>query len=84
MKYLNLEAWKCHDYGCNYGVKIFKNLYSSVINRMIRLKKMRWAEFVARIGTMRNRYKSSACKPEGRNHANDRDVGGDNIKMDHK
>jgi hypothetical protein len=34
-------------------------------------RRMRWAEHEARMGKMRNAYKSLVEKPEGRNHSKD-------------
>jgi hypothetical protein len=43
------------------------SLYSSSnIIRMIKSRRIRWARYVARIGEMRNAYKISVGKPEGR------------------
>jgi hypothetical protein len=42
-------------------------LYSSPnIMRVIKLRRMRWARRVARMGEMRNTYKSLVGKPEGK------------------
>jgi hypothetical protein len=48
------------------------NLYSSP--SVIRM--MRWVEHVARIGEKRTAYRILVGKPEGKNHWEDRDVGG--------
>jgi hypothetical protein len=60
------------------------NLYSSPsIIRIIKSRRMRWAEHVARMGNKRNVYRLLVGKPEGK-----RPLGGprrrwiDNIKMD--
>jgi hypothetical protein len=43
------------------------NLYSSPsIIRMIKSRRMRWAEHVAQIGSKRNAYRISVRKPEGK------------------
>jgi hypothetical protein len=50
------------------------NLYSSPnIIRIIKSRRMRWAEHVARIGETRNAYRILVGKPEG---WKDQDVGG--------
>jgi hypothetical protein len=76
----------------NIKIRIYKtiilpelhNLYSSPsIIRMIRLRRMRWAGHVARMGEKRNAYRILVGKPEGK-----RPLGRpirrwvDNIKMD--
>jgi hypothetical protein len=48
------------------------NLYTSPnIIRVIKSRRIRWAEHVARMGEMRNVYKILIGKPEGRNHSED-------------
>jgi hypothetical protein len=43
------------------------NLYSSPsIIRVIKLRRMRWAEHAARIGEKRNAYRILVAKPEGK------------------
>jgi hypothetical protein len=60
-----------------------QNLYSSQnIIRMIKSRRMRWARHVARVGEMRNEYKLSVGKPEGRTHlGRPRRRWDDNFKM---
>jgi hypothetical protein len=61
------------------------NLYSSNINTMIKLRRMRWAGLVERMGEKRNAYRILVGKPEGK-----RPLGRprlrwvDNIKVDHR
>jgi hypothetical protein len=43
-----------------------RDLYSSSIIRMIKAKRMRWAEDVARTRYKRNAYRSLMGKPEGK------------------
>jgi hypothetical protein len=53
------------------------NLYSSPnIIRIIKARRMRWAGHVARMGEKRNMYRLLVGKSEGKNHYEDRDVGG--------
>jgi hypothetical protein len=53
------------------------NFYSSPnIIRMIKSRRMRGAEHVARIGEKRNAYRILVGKPEGKNQWEDHDVGG--------
>jgi hypothetical protein len=53
------------------------NLYSSPsIVRMIKSRRMRWAEHVARMGEKRNTYRILVEIPEGRDHWEDQDIGG--------
>jgi hypothetical protein len=60
------------------------NLYSSPnMNRMIKLRRMRWAGHVARMGEMRNAYRIWVGKPEGKRLlGRPRRRWVDNIKMD--
>jgi hypothetical protein len=52
-------------------------LYSSPnIIKQIKLRRMRWAGNVARMGEERKVYKVLVGKPEGKNHSDDRDVEG--------
>jgi hypothetical protein len=58
------------------------NLYSSPI-RMIKLRKMRWAGHVARMGEKRNAYRILVGNPEGKRPLRrPRRKWVDNIKMD--
>jgi hypothetical protein len=53
------------------------NLYSSPsIIRMIKSRRIRWARHVARMGTKWNACRILVGEPEGRDHWEDRDVGG--------
>jgi hypothetical protein len=60
------------------------NLYSSPnIIRMIKSRRMRWAEHVARMGETRNAYRILVGKPEGKIPlGRPRRRWADNIKMD--
>jgi hypothetical protein len=60
------------------------NLYSSTrIIRMIQLRKVRWAEHVARMGKKRNEYRILVGKPQGKRPLErPRRRWVDNIKMD--
>jgi hypothetical protein len=44
----------------------FRDLYSSSIIRIIKSRRMRWAEHVARMGEKRNAYRLLMGKPEGK------------------
>jgi hypothetical protein len=51
------------------------SLYSSKsIIRMIKLRRMRWARHVARIGAKRNAYRIFMGKPNGRRSLGDQDI----------
>jgi hypothetical protein len=53
------------------------NLYSSPdIIRQMKLRRMRWAGHVARMGDGRNVYRVLVGKPQGKNHLEDQGVGG--------
>ena len=53
------------------------NLYSSPnIFRVIKLRRMRWAGHVARMGERRGVYRVFVGKPEGKNHLGDPGVDG--------
>jgi hypothetical protein len=55
------------------------NLYASPnIIRVIKARRMRW---ISHMGVMRNAYKILVGKPEGRDHAEDLGIDGDNIRM---
>jgi hypothetical protein len=60
------------------------NLYPSAnVIRMIKLRRMRWAGHVARMGEKRNAYRILVGKPEGRRPlGRSRRRWVDNIKMD--
>jgi hypothetical protein len=62
------------------------NLYSSLnIIRMIKLRRMRWAGHIARIGETRNAYRILVGKPEGRRLlGRPRRRWVDNIKVDRR
>jgi hypothetical protein len=49
---------------------------SSNIFRVIQLRRMRWAGYVARMGERRDVYRVWAGKPEGKNHLEDPGVDG--------
>jgi hypothetical protein len=61
-----------------------RDLYSSSsIIRMIKLRRMRWAEHLARMGKKRNAYRLLVVKPEGRRQlGRTRRRWVDNIRMD--
>ena len=46
------------------------------IVRVVKLRRMRWAGHVARMGEGRGVYRVLVGKPEGKNHGADPDVGG--------
>jgi hypothetical protein len=53
------------------------DLYSSPnIFRVVKSRKMRWAEHVARMGEGRGAYRVLVGRPEGKNHWEDLGVGG--------
>jgi len=53
------------------------DLYSSPnIVRVIKSRRMRWGEHVARMGERRGVYRVSVGKPEGKNHLRDPGVDG--------
>jgi hypothetical protein len=53
------------------------DLYSfPSIFRIIKSRRMRWVEHVARMGEKRNAYRILVGKPEERDHWEDQDVGG--------
>jgi hypothetical protein len=60
------------------------DLYSSPnINRVIKLRRIRWAGHVARMGEKRDAYRILVGRPEGRRpHGRPRRRWEDNIKMD--
>jgi len=60
------------------------NLYASTnITRAIELRRMRWAEYVARMGSMRITYKILVGKSEGKIPSRrPRRIWKDNIRMD--
>jgi hypothetical protein len=59
------------------GNEEFRNLYSSPDNIMvIKQRRMRWAEHVARMGVRRNAYIIQAKTLEGRHHLGDPGVDG--------
>jgi len=51
------------------------------IIRMIKSRRMRRADHVARIGKMRSAYKTSVAKPKRRDHSEDLDVEGNRIDL---
>jgi hypothetical protein len=53
-----------------------RELQMSILNSMIKSRKMRCAEHVARIGEKRNAYRIFVEIPEGKSHWEDQDVGG--------
>jgi hypothetical protein len=56
------------------------NLYaSSNIIKVIKSRRMRWVEHVARMGDMRNSDNTLVGKPEGKSHLEDLGVGGRKI-----
>jgi hypothetical protein len=58
-------------------------LYSSIKIRIIKSRRMRWAEHVARMGEKRNVYRLLLGKPEGKRPlGRPRPVWISNIKMD--
>jgi hypothetical protein len=64
----------------------FHNLYASPnVIRVIKSRRMEWAEHVARLEKMRYGYKVFVRRNQkGSDHLVDLDVDGDNIKMDPK
>jgi len=51
-------------------------MYSPNIVRVIKSRRMSWAEHVARIGERRGVYRVLVGKPEGKNHLEDTGVNG--------
>ena len=51
-------------------------MYSPNIVRVIKSRRMSWAEHVARIGERRGVYRVLVWKPEGKNHLEDTGVNG--------
>jgi cell division protein FtsL len=68
----------------NLHIEELNDLYSSPsIVRVIKLRRMKWAEHVAHMGERRCAYRVLVRKPEGtRPVARPRSTGEDNIKMD--
>jgi hypothetical protein len=61
------------------------NLYSSLsIIRMIKLRRMRWTDHVARMEEKRNTYRMFMVKPEGKLSLRPRGMCVDNIKIDYR
>lgn len=48
------------------NIEKLNNSYSSPNTMMVKLKRVKWASYLARIGYMRNAYKVSVGKPEGK------------------
>jgi hypothetical protein len=51
-------------------------LYSPNIIRVIKSRRLRWAEHVARMGARRGAYRALVGIPEGRNHLEDPGING--------